>query len=586
MGRNVHDSRFRHRYLSHDALTHQLKAWVQAYPDLAHLQNIGVSPEGLEIWVLTIGPEPERQRPAVWVDGNMHGTELAGSSVALAVAEAALALHTESLPLPGELPEHLRRFLQDVLFYVCPRISPDGAEQVLRQGGFVRSAPRRSPEAAERPYWRAQDLDGDGRCRYLRLEDAAGDFVASPDYPGLMLPRELDDPPPYWRLYPEGVIEHWDGETIPEPQWLQGMPDFNRNFPWSWRPEPEQVGAGQYPGSEPETRAVIDFAIAHPNLYAWLNLHTFGGVFIRPLIDAPDSRMDQEDLAIYRQLAAWGRSHVGYPTVSGFEEFTYQPETPLHGDLTEFAYHQRGCVAQVCELWDLFQRMDRPRPKRFVEHYTALDREDMEWLARWDREHNRQRLFHPWQAVRHPQLGEVEVGGLDPVSGIWNPPPEKLPAICQGIAGYWLRVAALLPRLAIADTRCTPLGEGHWELRVRVENRGYLPTHGLNAARERPWNTGVEARVSVKGCQLQNPGQVRQSLGHLAGWGRGLGEASQMPWFQRSGGNGHQATVRWIIRGEGEVKVHIGGSRLGQVTRTISIPDHPTPAASGSHTCS
>ncbi|MBB3139363.1 hypothetical protein [Halomonas organivorans] len=38
MGRNVHDSHFRHRYLSHDALTHQLKEWVQAYLALAHLQ--------------------------------------------------------------------------------------------------------------------------------------------------------------------------------------------------------------------------------------------------------------------------------------------------------------------------------------------------------------------------------------------------------------------------------------------------------------------------------------------------------------------------------------------------------------------
>ncbi|QTF92218.1 M14 family metallopeptidase [Halomonas sp. BM-2019] len=572
MGRDLHDSRFRHRYLSHDDLTHQLKAWVQAYPRLAHLKSIGISPGGREIWVLTIGPEPERKRPGVWVDGNMHGTELAGSSAALAVAEAALALHSESGPVPGDLPEHCRRFLQDVLFYVCPRLSPDGAEQVLRQGGFVRSVPRRSPEGAGRPHWRAQDLDGDGRCRYLRLEDAAGDFVASPDAPGLMLPRRIDDPPPYWRLYPEGVIEHWDGETIPEPEWLQGTPDFNRNFPWRWRPEPEQVGAGDYPGSEPETRAVIDFAIAHPNLYAWLNLHTFGGVFIRPLIDAPDSLMDQGDLAIYLQLTAWGHARLGYPTVSGYEEFTYQPETPLHGDLTEFAYHQRGCVALVCELWDLFRRMDRPRPERFVDHFTALDREGMERLARWDRDHNRQRLFHPWRAVRHPQLGEVEVGGLDPVNGIWNPPPEALPGLCDDIAAYWLRVAALLPRLAIAAVRCTPLGEGHWELRITVENRGYLPSHGVNAARERPWNTGVEAHLSVEGCRLLDPTEARQSLGHLAGWGRGLGEAAQMPWYQRSPGNDHQATARWILRGEGEVRVRIGGPRLGQLTRTLSIP--------------
>src|ERR1043166_3776741 len=32
-------------------------------------------------------------------------------------------------------------------------------------------------------------------------------------------------------------------------------------FPYAWKPEPEQVGAGPYGASEPESRAVIDWAI-------------------------------------------------------------------------------------------------------------------------------------------------------------------------------------------------------------------------------------------------------------------------------------------------------------------------------------
>ncbi|PXX99717.1 M14 family metallopeptidase [Halomonas sp. LBP4] len=572
MAQDALDGPFRHRYLTHEALTRQLEEWAQAFPQLARLQSIGTTPQGRDIWVLTIGPEPERRRPGVWVDGNMHGTELAGSSVALAVAEAALALHLDPEALPGGWPEHQRRFLREVLFYVCPRISPDGAEQVLRQRGFVRSAPRRTPDSPARPHWRTEDLDGDGQCRYLRRHDEAGDFVESPDHPGLMLPRRVEDPPPYWRLYPEGVIAHWDGVTIPEPDWLRDTPDFNRHFPWGWRPEPDQLGAGHYPGDEPEPRAVIDFALAHPNLYAWLNLHTFGGVFIRPLADAPDDRMDQHDLALYRQLAAWGQSLVGYPTVSGFEEFTYEPDTPLHGDLTDFAYHQRGCVAQVCELWDLFHRLGRPRPERFIDHYTAFDREEMERLAQWDLVNNHGRLFHPWHPLDHPQLGAVEVGGLDACIGIWNPPPEILPAICNGLVTYWLQVASLLPRLVIEAVRCTSLGDGYHELTVTVANHGYLPSYGVQAARERPWNSGVEATASAVGCRLHDPGQARQVLGHLEGWGRGLGDTAQMPWFQRSRGNGHQARVCWVILGEGEVTVRIGSPRLGEVHQTIPLP--------------
>ncbi|ABI57073.1 M14 family metallopeptidase [Alkalilimnicola ehrlichii MLHE-1] len=559
---------FRHQYLDYDTLTGQLQHWASAHPEVARLESLGTSPEGREIWLLTVGRRPERSRPAVWVNGNMHGSELAGSSVALAVAEAALQLHLSGANTHGGLLPHLEEQLRGVLFYICPRVSPDGAEQVLHHGGFVRSAPRRSPHAPDTPRWEPSDLDGDGRCRYLRMEDPAGPFVASPRHAGLMLPRELDDPPPYYRLYPEGLIRHWDGHTVPEPEPLRDTPDFNRNFPWNWRPEPDQTGAGHFPGSEPETHAVLDFATRHPNIYAWLDLHTFGGVFIRPLTGAPDAAMDQDDLALYRQLAAWGEMLTGYPTVSGFEEFTYEPETPLYGDLTDFAYHQRACLAQVCELWDLFRRLDLPRPKRFVDLYTSLHRGDMERLAQWDAEHNRQRLFRPWLPLKHPQIGPVEVGGLDPSIGIWNPPPEALPDICDGIATYWLRAAALLPRLTIAGLECRPLGDDHWEIIAVVANHGYLPTYGVAAGRSRPWNDGVETELWLEGCTLTEGQPARQALGHLDGWGRGLGNMAHMPWFQRSRGSSHQARARWVVRGRGTVTLSVRSTRLGTLAQT------------------
>ena len=148
----------------------------------------------------------------------------------------------------------------------------------------------------------------------------------------MMLPRRLEDEGPFYKVYPEGHIEHWDGHRIPDPHYLSDNDvDLNRNFPHSWAPEPEQTGAGQFPGSEPESRAVIDWATAHTNIYAWLNLHTFGGLFIRPLGHAPDSKMDPMDLAIYKQVEAWGQAYTGYPMVSGFHEFLYEPDKPLHG---------------------------------------------------------------------------------------------------------------------------------------------------------------------------------------------------------------------------------------------------------------
>ncbi|MCK8514786.1 M14 family metallopeptidase [Methylonatrum kenyense] len=572
MPQTLPPGRFTETYLDYQALTAQLQQWADTYPDVVRLESLTRTPEGRDVWLLVVGPDPDRQRPGVWIDGNMHGAELAGSSVALAIAEAAIDLHHPPGPLDAALPAHLLDWLTDVLFYVCPRISPDGAEHVIRTGSCTRSAPRRAAHAQRDPYWEPADIDGTGWCRMLRIEDPAGDFVAAADRPGLMLPRTIDDPPPYYRLYPEGLIENWDGETLPQSSGLAGVTDFNRNFPWSWQPEPEQVGAGDFPGSEPETRAVIDYAVRHPNLYAWLNLHTFGGVFIRPRIDVPDTRMDQADLALYRQLEAWGEETIGYPTVSGFEQFTYEPEKPLHGDLVEFAYHQRGCLAEVCELWDLFRTLDRPLAKRFVENYSALGRDDMLRLASWDADHNGGRLFRDWRTAEHPQLGPVEVGGVNPLIGVWNPPLERLAGICERMSEYWLRVAAMLPRLELAEISIEMVTPQLNRITVRLRNRGYLATDGLSTTRESPWNEPIRASLQCDGCHLPPGEHAQRTLPSLDGWGRGQGVWSHMPWLQRSRGSGHEAVLRWLVRGTGSVQLQCGNPRLGWLVRQLTLP--------------
>ncbi|MDZ7749043.1 MAG: M14 family metallopeptidase [Halofilum sp. (in: g-proteobacteria)] len=561
---------FREDYLGFETLTRQLEAWADAFPDFVRLTSLGRTPEGRDIWLLTVAAEPDRVRPAVWVDGNMHSGEVSGSSVALAIAEAALRLHVDDAP-PVALPAQVLEVLRGITFHVCPRMSPDGAERVLTEGGFVRSVPRAVRGAREEPHWEYTDVDGDGVVRYMRVEDPAGEFVASAEYPGLMLPRRLHDPPPWYRVYREGVIRHWDGHTVPEPEYLANTVDLNRNFPWDWAPEPEQVGAGAYPGSEPESQAVLAWTSRHPELYAWLNLHTFGGVFIRPLGHQPDSKMDRGDLALYRQLAAWGEELVGYPTVSGFEEFTYEPEKPLHGDLTDYAYNHRGCLAEVCELWDLFARLDLPQPRPFVHRYTALERDHMRALAAWDKAENHGRVFGAWQAFDHPQLGAVEIGGPDPLVGLWNPPYEHLPELCQKLSEYWLRVAALLPRLVVEDLRAEAAGEELFRVTAVVANHGYLPTWGLDSSRERPWNGPVYADLAVDGCALDAPGEAHREVGHLRGWGRGLGQGADSPMFMRSAGNELRRTLTWLVRGGGTVTLRAGNARVGWVEETVTV---------------
>src|SRR5207247_4609198 len=231
---------FRNSYLRYEELTHIVQGWASANPDLVRVASIGKSPEGRDLWLLEIGADPDRLRAAAWDDGNMHASEVCGSSVALAIAEDVIALHRGEDRL--DLPAHVKEHLKSVLFYVLPRMSPDGAEAVLRDGRWVRSKPRdRRPH---RPVARrvSGDVDGDGRVLSLRRQDPSGEYVEDPDLPGVMLPRRLEDAGPYYKLWPEGTIENFDGTHVPDPHSLShNAVALNRNFPHSWKPEPEQV---------------------------------------------------------------------------------------------------------------------------------------------------------------------------------------------------------------------------------------------------------------------------------------------------------------------------------------------------------
>ncbi len=561
---------FRQTYLDHERLTAQLHTWAEAFPAVCRVRSIARTPEGRDVWLAVIGRDPDRVRPAVWIDGNMHAAELAGSSVALAIAEDALRLHVE----PGTLdvPETVAERLGEILFYVVPRISPDGAETVLRVGRSVRSVPRDTRVERGRPRWLPGDVDGDGVALAMRVRDPGGELVEAPEFPGLLVERTLEDHGPFYKLYPEGMIEHYDGKRIPAPFFLGDNPiDLNRNFPWSWAPGHEQVGAGPFPASEPEARGVVEFTTAHPEIFAWLNIHTFGGVLIRPLGHAPDAKMDQEDLAIFRQVEAWMTEHTGYPTVSGHEEFLYEPDKPLRGDMTDYAYNQRGALAYVIELWDLFKRLGMERPPKFAQYYERVSRADILKLARWDQEENAGRTFPPWRPFEHPQLGEVEIGGIDPRVGIWNPPLHELGRMCHTQAQAFLRVAALAPRIRIGDVRRDALAGGVTRVEVEVVNDGYLGSYGVPSAKKLDFNEPIYATATTERCELVDAGAAHQTLGHLDGWGHGLHTGQNLPAYPGTRGNTHVAFASYLVRGTGALELRIGSCRAGFVTTRITI---------------
>jgi len=560
---------FRGRYLSYEELTRQVHAWAEAFPEVVRVESIGRSAEERDLWLLTIGPEPDRIRPAAWVDGNIHAGEVTGSSVALGIAEDAIRIHVEgraTIELPAHLLELIR---QDVLLYVLPRMCPDGTEEVMRSARFIRSNARDARAGHSEPYWRAQDIDGDGQSRLMRRVESTGDFVASDEFPNLMLPRRVEDPGPYYALYPEGVIEHFDGFTVPAPSMMSDMQtDMNRNFPSGWRGEPIQLGAGPFPTSEPESRAVTEFAVRHPNIFAWMALHTFGGVYIRQHGDLPDKKMDQSDLALYHQLEEWAEAFSGYPMVSGFEEFTYEPDKELCGDVAQFAYVERGAVSFVVELWDFFKQAGLEALRPFVFNYQRRTRQDCIRIAEWDRDHNEGRIVGSWTAFEHAQLGPVEIGGYDPRIGIWNPPPDRLEEVCTAQSQFLMRLASMAPRISV-HVEVEEIDVELHRVRATVENRGYLPTYVLSSAKALPHSDPLHVGIELDyGLSLVS-GETRSDIGHLEGWG-GF-RKWHTPILARSAGAPTRRRVEWMVRGKGAVRVVASNARVGAVATDVSV---------------
>jgi hypothetical protein len=230
-----------------------------------------------------------------------------------------------------------------------------------------------------------------------------------------------------------------------------------------------------------------------------------------------------------------------------------------------------GCaLAYVIELWDLFTQVGVERKKPFVDVYSRFDRKDYVALAKWDREVNKGRVFKSWRKATHPQLGEVEVGGLDNRVGISNPPYEMIAKVCEQHSAAFLRVAALVPRVAIEKVSQERLGGGLTRIELRIANKGYLATYGLGSAKDLPLSEPLRLTTQGQGVEVTAPVESVLEIGHLQGWGSGLYAGANVffPWTR---GNPNERFVTLVVRGAGKLSVRVGSARVGYRALAIDV---------------
>jgi len=255
------------KYHTYAELSAALKAAATAHPTLATLVSIGKSAEGRDIWAIEIANTagtPVDQRPGLLIAANFEGDHVIGSELAVYLADYLLTSYTTDAAVKQRLDNHV--------FYIVPRVNPDGAELMFapvktgrRTNGSKFDADNDGRTDEDGP----EDLNKDGFISVMRVKDPKGPYMIHPDDARLM---KRADPAKGetggYAIYWEGTDKDGDGFIAEDGP---GGTDISRNFMHQY--PYYQTDAGRYMVSESETRAMLDYVIKHRNIAAVL---TFG----------------------------------------------------------------------------------------------------------------------------------------------------------------------------------------------------------------------------------------------------------------------------------------------------------------------
>jgi hypothetical protein len=548
---------------TYDETVGLLKGWAAKYPEIVDLYSVGRSFEGREIWQVTIATKKNLKhtdRPAFFIEGGRHAGEISG-------IEATLYFINHLVTRYGSDAE-VTRLVDSKTVYARPMNNPDGATLYHLTAQTLRSTvrPHDSDGDGLLDEDAGEDLDGDGFIRQMRkaVGKGKGGWIKDPKDANGRAMRRVRDGEGDYDVHSEGIDSDGDGRYNEDG--IGGL-DLHRNYPENWRPMREETGrgqiqggAGEYPLSEPETRAVYMFLMTHPNVAAVNSLDTAVPMVLRgPSTSTSAETMLPADLALIRGFDAKGLEITGYPwagdtydvyaTRGAVNPVTGEAArpTPLFGHGPDFGYASYGVVWYGNEIWNGGRFVDYDKDRRY---------DDWEVL-RWNDENRAGRGdFKDWTAFVHPTLGEVEIGGFNPKFYTQNPPPDLLETWARHEALFNLYLAQQLPQVRIVSAAAKTVSGGY-DVELSVTNEGKMPTALDIAKRVKMVRPDTCTITLVKGQELVQPaeGQPRQRA------------AIEIDWLKP----GETKRVTWRVKGTGQVKVAIGSTRGGTDSRQLDL---------------
>ena len=560
------------RYHTYAVICHWMSRWAAEHPEIVSLYEIARSYEGRPIMQMTLTSTKngtDTDKPAAFFEGNRHSGEITS-------AESVLWLARHLIDGYGNDPA-ITDLLDHFTVYLRPVNNPDGHEMYLNTAQSNRSTVRPDDNDSDGLYDEdpPEDIDGDGIILTLRWPDRInGTLVPDTADPSGRIMKRVPRGEGIYATSAEGVDNDGDGRINEDG--IGGL-DLHRNYPENWRPEREltgrgftQRGAGEYPLSEPETRAVFTFLMTHPNIYVVNSMDTTVPMHLRPPSTSPsEERMYPEDLKWYKYFDALAGKITGYEK-AGDVYNDYGSGQPLFGHGPDFGYWYYGAIWYGDELWN------GGRPK---DYDGDGDKDQLDMLA-WDEEANSGDGFHEWKPVSHPLHDSVEAGGFHPKFFSQNPPPAHLETWAANQAQFNLELISHLPRLEWEDFTVKMVKKYRgdsvdYDLTVRFRNAGKLPT-ALSQAHLVKIVKPDEVRIKIGGDSVPRYKVIepaagprrRESMMYSDEESRGPEYISATAGFTPGGAT---AEVHFVIRiyGSGE----LGGTATVITTRAGILPE-------------
>lgn len=556
---------FDHFY-DHAALTEALRALEKAYPGLMSVRSIGRSVQGRDLWAVILNnPKtgPAENKPGYYIDGNIHGNEVQGAEVALYAVHYLLTNYGRT--------DFATRLLDERAFYVVPTMNPDARDRFLRgiaspnfpRSGFVPCDDDRDGAADEDG---PEDLDGDGSITTMRKKDPLGSMKPHPDDPRVLVRARPGEKGSFIMLGTEGVDNDGDGLVNEDGP---GGYDMNRNFGYNWQPNYVQRGAGDFPFSFPEARAVRDFILAHPNIAGAQSFHNYGGMILRGPGAKNLGEYDPSDRRVYDLIGKKGEAILpGYRYM-----IVHKDLYTVYGGTIDFLYAGLGIFTFSNELDTDLAREPAPSPPRRSSgeevdeeaERVRSDDADLDQMAFLDMV-LMGADFADWKPYRHPLYGDIEIGGVRKF-GRRVPPLFKLAETCHRNAAFCLYHADQLARLSFARAEAKALGGGVYEISVRVANDRVTPSVSGLAARKRLHRAD---RLIVEG-----KGAALIAAGGIADRYRDLTEAlkvSKNSFRVPAGVPGMGAVdLKLIVKGSGPVTLVYDSLKGGRVSTAVRL---------------